>query len=113
MVGRPNNNEVDNCDRACCNLGFLTGNCYREGQAGIVITNPWGPGPSKIGPAPFKISSHCMCSNDLRDAKCGPDGSFVGIRCPFDKSACQRKCCRQGKSGGRCGGFLKSKCKCD
>ena len=62
---------------------------------------------------PFiKVSSNCLCTNNPIDAKCGPDGSFLGIRCP-DVSACQRKCCRQGKSGGRCAGLFGLKCKCD
>ncbi|OXA47537.1 Tenascin-R [Folsomia candida] len=43
----------------------------------------------------------CICSSDPLDIKCGGDGSLIGIRCP-DVSACRRRCCREGKTGGRC-----------
>ncbi|CAF4226181.1 unnamed protein product [Rotaria sp. Silwood2] len=85
VIGRPTDTETESCDRSCCHAGYLTGFC----------------------------KGTCLCTNDQRDATCGPDGSLAGIRCPFDRSACERKCCREGRSGGRCGGFLKTKCKCN
>ena len=60
----------------------------------------------------IKASFHCLCTDDPIDAKCGPDASFLGIRCS-DGSACQRKCCGRGKPGGHCSGFVGLKCLCD
>ncbi|CAF1232136.1 unnamed protein product [Adineta ricciae] len=111
VIGRPTDEETESCDKFCCHAGYLTGSCKGSIMGGAQI-DLGGPGQTEYKP---KINgrSDCVCTNDHRDATCGPDGSFAGIRCPFDKSACARKCCRQGRSGGRCGGFLKTKCKCD
>ncbi len=92
-VGRPKDSEMDSCDSYCCQLGFLTGHCTSNYQ------------PQTL--------SQCRCTNDEIDAKCGLDGAFLGIRCPFDKSACKRKACRKGGNidEAHCGGFLSLKCK--
>ncbi len=91
-------------------MGYLTGFC--EGSFGPTIR-----GGNRDGRTEHEVhyhsSSNCKCTNDLKDAYCGPDGSYAGIRCPFDLSACKRKCCREGTSGGYCGGFLGTKCTCD
>lgn len=112
-VGRPTDKESEACDTVCCHSGFLTGFCQGGVSLGIKLTSPGGnSGQPGYKPVVNGYSS-CGCTNDLKDAKCGPDGSFLGIRCPFDRSACARKCCREGKTGGRCRGFLNLKCRCD
>ncbi|UJR07403.1 hypothetical protein I4U23_011689 [Adineta vaga] len=111
-VGRPSDASSDSCDKACCHAGFLTGFCHGGVEVGVKIINPYGPGQPEYKPI-LNNRSGCACTNDITDAKCGPDGSFIGIRCPFDQSACARKCCREGHSGGKCGGFLRLKCKCN
>ncbi len=93
-VGRPTDFEMDECDSYCCQLGFLTGHCTNVPQ--------------------LQTNSKCRCTNDNIEAKCGLDGAFLGsIRCPFDRSACKRKACREGGNidKAHCGGFLKMKCK--
>jgi len=113
LAGRPNDNEQIACDRMCAYSGFATGNCGSKvgSIVDLIIT-----GAEIIAKIPVSTSSlvskACRCTNDLRDATCGPDGRFLGISCPFDSSACNRKCCREGKRGGKCGGFLRYKCKC-
>ena len=100
------------CDIDCCHAGFLTGFCLGKVTVGVGIAGPSPNGGSQYKPT-INVKAGCECKNDIRDATCGPDGSFIGIRCPFDKSACARKCCREGRRSGSCGGFLKLKCKCD
>lgn len=112
IIGRPSDSETESCDKACCHAGFLTGFCQSNVNAEIILNVDGSTGQTQYRPT-INPQAGCRCTNDLRDAKCGPDGSLLGIRCPFDRSACARKCCRDGKSGGRCGGFLKTKCKCD
>jgi len=133
MVGRPADDEMETCDVYCCYSGFLTGYCDRD-AAGIAANLIWKFG-SKFGIKAFAEAigldpnnlqaitsalpvskilpnvSNCKCTNEYKDAFCGRDGSFLGIRCP-DKSACARKCCRSGMNNYKCGGFLKTSCKC-
>ncbi|CAF1245903.1 unnamed protein product [Rotaria magnacalcarata] len=111
LIGRPTDTETESCDKSCCHAGYLTGFCKGTITVDGII-NLVGPGQTEYKPT-INARSGCVCTNDQRDATCGPDGSFAGIRCPFDTSACARKCCREGRSGGRCGGFLKTKCKCN
>jgi hypothetical protein len=73
--------------RKCCHDRFLGGTCKNK-----VV---------------------CECTNNVRLIDCGYDQSFLGIRCPFDESACSNKCCIDGYNGGNCGGFLGTKCKCN
>ncbi|CAF3350985.1 unnamed protein product [Rotaria socialis] len=112
-AGRPSDEETESCDRWCCHRGFITGSC--QGGVSIGISgNNYGSVRGEMHYKPtFNGFSNCICTNDLTDVRCGIDGSFLGIRCPADWSACRRKCCRQGRSGGHCGGFLRLKCKCD
>jgi hypothetical protein len=128
-VGRPSDSETNNCDGACCLAGYLAGNCggdhsVKLGDVVKLVSCAGGvAGGGLVGSVPALAAcaglitpsnlSNCRCSNDRIDVKCGRDGSFAGIRCPFDRSACQRKCCRQGRSGGRCTGPFKTKCRCD
>ncbi|CAF3971682.1 unnamed protein product [Rotaria magnacalcarata] len=111
LIGRPTDTETESCDKSCCHAGYLTGFCKGTITVDGII-NLVGPGQTEYKPK-INARSGCVCTNDQRDATCGPDGSFAGIRCPFDTSACARKCCREGRSGARCGGFLKTKCKCN
>ena len=60
----------------------------------------------------IKASSHCLCTDDPIDAKCGADASLSDIRCT-DGNAWLRKCCGRGKPCGHCGGFVGLKCLCD
>lgn len=111
IIGRPLDSETESCDQSCCHAGYLTGFCKGSVFVNVII-NPGENNQVEYKPT-INAQSGCACTNDQRDATCGPDGSFAGIRCPFDRSACARKCCREGKSGGRCVGFLNTKCKCD
>jgi len=120
-VGRPADSETASCDVYCCLAGQKTGNCQSKvgtkvdasTVATILASGTLTPAAVlSTVPSLVKLSASCRCVNDDFDVKCGLDGSFLGIRCP-DNSACWRKCCRQGKSGGKCGGFLKLKCKCN
>ena len=113
LVGRPPDSETENCDKMCCYQGYLTGKCEKDFN--FVLTDVLQLLISKNKKFDFitSIAHHCECTNDYNDAFCGPDGRFLGISCPFDRSACARACCRKGKTGGRCGGFLNNKCKCD
>lgn len=119
-VGRPSNQETASCDVYCCLAGHKTGNC--ASKAGIQVNENVVAGILASGgvttagilaaiPGLVKLSASCRCLDEDLDVKCGLDGSFMGIRCP-DQSACWRKCCRQGRNDGKCGGFLKLKCKC-
>jgi hypothetical protein len=110
--GRPQDHETESCDRYCCHQGHLTGFCKKSPTIGVKVNNHGADGALKVQPT-LEGFLDCDCTDDLTEAKCGPDGSLMGIRCPFDWSACARKCCRQGRSGGHCGGFLRLKCKCD
>lgn len=111
VLGRPSDAETESCDIHCCRQGFLTGYC--NGKA-VLQHAAMKDKVSRYALNPYFLDRQdCTCTNDVRDATCGPDGSLAGIRCPFDWSACRRKCCRQGRSGGHCGGFLRLKCKCD
>jgi hypothetical protein len=73
------------CLRKCCN-GYFGGSC----ENGIT----------------------CRCTNNQREIDFGHDVVSLVIGCPFDSSACRRKCYLSGQSGGRCEGFLKTKCEC-
>jgi len=108
-IGRPREDGSLNCDSACCHLGFKAGNCVSDSSFGTAISSA----AASVDSIPTPTLGNCRCVNGDIDVKCGPDGSTGGIRCPFDKSACWRKCCRQGKSGGSCRRFLKTKCVCD
>lgn len=109
IAGRPSDAETNSCDIYCCRRGFRTGHCNPRAVIGTLAMRQ-----NKAPLDPFFMKRfECTCTNDERDATCGPDGSFIGIRCPVDWSACRRKCCREGRSGGHCGGFLRLKCKCD
>lgn len=113
-VGRPKDSESLACDSLCCLSGKKIGNCGSSygvmlDLVKLVSIFVGGSGGGGVKP---EVAANCFCSDDPIDVRCGRDGSFMGIRCP-DNSACWRKCCRQGKSGGKCGGFLKTKCKCD
>lgn len=76
--------------------------CQGDGKIGIRATNH-GSTDGKFSYRPIVgLFANCVCTDNMIDAKCGPDASLLGIRCPFDWSACRRKCCRAGRSGGRC-----------
>ncbi|XP_054165781.1 uncharacterized protein LOC128963301 [Oppia nitens] len=107
-IGRSTDAEMVNCDRYCCSRGFVTGFCNRH----LGLDSDVGGVSINLLPVKLYLSSNCLCTNSWTDSSCGLDGSFLGIRCP-DKSACRRKCCRNGKTGGHCSGFLRLKCKCD
>ncbi|CAF4150052.1 unnamed protein product, partial [Rotaria magnacalcarata] len=107
VCGRPTDAESESCDRYCCQMGRITG-FVTVGVSGTNYGSPQGAMTYKPTISGF---FHCQCTNDLTDIRCGLDGSFMGIRCP-DNSACARKCCRQGWSGGHCRGFLRLKCRC-
>jgi len=123
QVGRPKNSESLACDSLCCLAGSKVGNCGADYgiqlnpdkllealQAGVASG---GIGYSAIvGAMDVKLAANCYCSDDPIDVRCGRDGSFIGIRCPFDTSACWRKCCREGKNSGKCEGIFRSKCNC-
>jgi len=112
IAGRPSDAETNSCDIYCCRRGFLTGHCNPQAVIGTVAMRESKAGRFEL--LPFLMARlDCTCTNDARDVTCGPDATLAGIRCPFDWSACRRKCCRQGRSGGHCGGFLRLKCKCD
>ncbi len=111
-ISRPSDEETESCDKYCCHNGYLTGFCQGKFDGDVNVNSQSTNDEIEYKPS-LKVYSHCLCTNDMKDAKCGPDGSFAGIRCPFDLSACQRKCCRQGRSGGHCTGFMRLKCKCD
>jgi hypothetical protein len=94
-------------------MGNLTGFCQGGVSVGVKGDNHRSPkGEMDYRPA-ISGFSNCVCTNNIIDAKCGIDGSVLGIRCPFDWSACRRKCCREGRSNGHCGGLFRTKCKCD
>lgn len=59
--------------------------------------------------AHVEVAANGFCSDDPTDARCGKDGSLMGIRCP-DNSACLRKCCHEEKRDEKCGGIFKLKC---
>ncbi|CAF3934338.1 unnamed protein product [Rotaria magnacalcarata] len=82
-----------------------------DAEIGVSGTNYGSPQGAMTYKPTISGFFHCQCTNDLTDIRCGLDGSFMGIRCP-DNSACARKCCRQGWSGGHCRGFLRLKCRC-
>ena len=105
LIGPSIDAEDSNCDKYCCAQGFLMGYCRKDAIIDPNLINQKLPIP--------QVVANCQCTNDWRDANCGPDGRFLGISCPFDRSACKRSCCRDGKSGGSCKGFLKRKCDCD
>ena len=113
LVGRPKDAEIENCDKICCYQGHLTGRCDKDFSFTITATlqTLMNQAP-KLGFVP-KVAQYCKCSDDWKDAFCGADGRFLKISCPFDRSACARACCRSGKTGGKCKGFLRTKCKCD
>lgn len=121
-VGRPKDSESLACDSLCCLGGYKVGNCGSDYGVELdfakIVTNlvvggaTGGPVGAIVGGLTPSLAANCYCSDDPIDVKCGRDGSFLNIRCP-DNSACWRKCCRQGKSGGKCSGFAKLKCKCN
>lgn len=115
LAGRPSDAATMFCDSMCCLAGSKVGNC---GKVKLQIKPDWlalitsltsNNTLSSLKNLNPKLAKECSCSDDPADVKCGPDGSFLGIRCPFDNSACWRKCCRQGKSDGKCRWFS---CKC-
>ena len=110
-ISRPSDEESNSCDKYCCHNGYLTGFCQGRIDLGGEFESPSSLDEIEYKPS-LKAYAACKCTNRFIDVKCGPDGSFAGIRCP-DVSACQRKCCRQGRSGGRCTGFLGFRCQCD
>jgi len=92
-------------------MGRLTGFCYGAALIGIGNNNGSLKGEMHYKPI-ISDFSNCHCMDHLMDAGCGPE-VCGGITCPFDSRLCRSKCCRQGRSGGHCSGFLWLKCKCD
>jgi len=116
LVFRPTNEATSFCDSVCCLGGWKVGHC---GKVGFVARPNWLEILEKLATGRNldiwedinpDFADGCSCSNEWEDVKCGPDGSVGGIRCP-DRSACWRKCCRDGREGGRCSWGVK--CKCD
>lgn len=116
-VGRPKDSESLACDSLCCITGKKVGNCGSDYGVELDFTKllsvlvTVGFGTDVIGAVSVANSANCFCSDDPIDVRCGRDGAFMDIRCP-DESACWRKCCRDGKTDGKCDGFLNLKCKC-
>lgn len=117
-VGRPKDSESLACDSLCCLSGKKVGNCgsdYGVKLDFVKLVSALASGGGIVGGAIAavkpEVAANCYCSDDPIDVRCGRDGSFMNIRCP-DNSACWRKCCREGKSDGSCGGMFKLSCKC-
>jgi len=126
IIGRSSNSENLLCDSLCCIGCYKVGNCGSEYEElyGIRLDFEKLLSQIVVGGLDYKnaveaikgslstdVVAQCFCSNDPIVVKCGRDGSVFNIRCP-DRSACWRKCCREGKKIGVCEGFLKLQCNC-